>query len=107
MIDVASAIITLDGEAAENHPENYFFTVNEAIQRYRDLRPQSIANDGQVRESIDAMTGLPLDMTRLVKDARSWDEKTYALTGSPLWNVVLAYEVALKEQFHGAVDLSV
>ncbi len=103
-IDVACAIITLDGEGfAPRLPHQ--FTVSEAIGRYKELRPRSIMTGGQVKESIDRMNGSPLGMVSLVRDARSYDEKTYALTSSPLWEVIMAYNVAIEQQFPGAADL--
>lgn len=104
IIDIASAILTLECDGvAPRLP--YQFTVNEAVARYNDLRPQSSAAATQVKEGVDRMSGSPLEMTRLVKDARSWDEKTYELTSSPLWDIVIAYDEALEKQFPGAVDL--
>lgn len=104
IIDVASAILTLDGTSTGPRLPHQF-TVNDAIDRYQELRPQSIASGGQVKECIDRMSGSSLEMTQLVKDVRSWDERTYALTASPLWKIVIAYDAALERQFPGAVDL--
>ncbi len=104
MIDVASAIIMLDGEGVAPLMPNQF-TVSAAIGRYRQLRPRSDATGGQVRQCIDRMEGLPLEMVSLVHDVRSYDQRTYALTSSPLWEVIVAYNVAIEQQFPGAVDL--